>query len=267
MGCLQCIDGETGKTLWSCSLNEEYGFLTTYGGRLTTPVLFENLVIASGVIIGWGDRARPTHTLLAFDKNNGQLIWLRGTKPLPEDTTYSSPVSAVINGQAALLFGSGDGAVHALQPRTGKPIWQFVMSPRGLNVSPIVDGDRVYMGQAEENAGTTSMGAIVGIDGAKLGDITTTGQLWRNPGMVGKSSPVLVDGRLYAFDDSAKLYVIDAATGEMIGKPVRLIGTILRQPRLRRRQDLHRQHQRLARDRTHQERRKAGATIASDAGG
>jgi outer membrane protein assembly factor BamB len=225
---LQCIDGDSGKTLWSHSLNEEYGFLTTYGGRLTTPVLFENLVIASGVIIGWGDRARPTHTLLAFDKNNGQLIWLRGTKPLPEDTTYSSPVSAVINGQAALLFGSGDGAVHALQPRTGKPIWQFVMSPRGLNVSPIVDGDRVYMGQAEENAGTTSMGAIVGIDGAKLGDITTTGQLWRNPGMVGKSSPVLVDGRLYAFDDSAKLYVIDAATGEMIGKPVRLIGTILR---------------------------------------
>ena len=49
------------------------------------------------------------------------------------------------------------------------------------------------------------MGAIVGIDGIEdSGDITKTGELWRNPGMVGKSSPLLVDGRLYAFDDGGQ---------------------------------------------------------------
>ncbi len=228
-GFLQCMDGETGKTLWDCSLNEEYGFLTTYGGRLTTPVIFENLVIASGVIIGWGDSARPTHRLLAFDKNSGELVWIHGTKPLPEDTTYSSPVSAVLGGQAALVFGSGDGAVHAVQPRTGNEIWQFAISPRGLNTSPVVDGDRVYMVQGEENIGTTKMGAIVGIDGSKTGDITKAGEVWRNDGtMIGKSSPLLVDGRLYAFEDSAKLHVIDVATGEPVGRPLRLIGTMQR---------------------------------------
>ncbi|MGD9722038.1 MAG: PQQ-binding-like beta-propeller repeat protein [Pirellulales bacterium] len=227
-GYLMCLDGETGKTLWDTSLNEEYGFLTTYGGRLTTPVIFEDLVIASGVIIGWGDMARPTHRLLAFNKENGELVWINGTRPLPEDTTYSSPVTTVLNGQAALVFGSGDGAVHAWQPRTGNEIWQFVLSPRGLNLSPIVDGNHVFMAQAEENVGTNKMGTIVGIDGSKTGNITKTGQLWRQTGMVGKSSPLLIDGRLYAFDDGAKLYVIDAATGKMVGKPVKLVGTILR---------------------------------------
>jgi outer membrane protein assembly factor BamB len=227
-GYLQCLDGETGKTLWRHSLNEEYGFLTTYGGRLTTPALFEDLIIASGVIIGWGDTARPTHRLLAFDKNTGDLVWIRGSRPLPEDTTYSAPVSTVLGGQAALVFGSGDGAVYAWQPRTGQEIWRFIMSPRGLNVSPVVDNNRVFMAQAEENVGTTSMGTIVGIDGSKSGDITKTAELWRQDGMVGKSSPVLVDGRLYAFDDGAKLYIIDVATGKLVGRPIKLVGTILR---------------------------------------
>ena len=228
-GYFQCLDGETGKTIWSHSLNEEFGLLSTYGGRTNVPVLFEDLVIISGVIIGWGDMAKPAHRFLAFDKNTGETVWFNGTRPLPEDTTYSTPVVSVLNGQAAMVFGSGDGGVYAWQPRTGKPIWNFQLSRRGLNVSPVVDGDKVYIGHAEENLGNSTMGGIVAIDGSKTGDITKSGEMWRNPGMVGKSSPVLLDGRLYAFDDGPpKLYVIDAATGKLVGKPERLIGTIMR---------------------------------------
>jgi outer membrane protein assembly factor BamB len=230
-GLLKCLDGDTGKILWQHSLNEEYGLLTTYGGRLTTPVVFDDLVIVTGVIIGWGDQARPTQRMIAFDKNSGLCVWQNGTRPLPDDTTYSTPTMTVLDGQAAMVFGSGDGGVHAWQPRTGKPIWNFQFSLRGLNVSPLVDGNHVYMAQAEENAeNTTSMGAIVGIDGSKRGDISETGQLWQLPGMVGKASPLLIDGRLYAFDDGAKLYVIDAASGKLIGRKsgVKLLGTRLR---------------------------------------
>ena len=227
-GFLQCLDGETGKTLWKRSLNEEYGLLTTYGGRLTSPVVFEDYVIVTGVIIGWGDMARPTQRLLGLDKKTGETIWFNGTRPLPEDTTYSTPTVAVLGGQQALVFGSGDGGLYAWQPRTGKPIWNFNLSIRGMNISPLVDGNTVYMTHAEENVGSSTMGAIVAVDGSKTGDITKTGELWRQAGMVGKSSPLLVDGRLFAFDDGAKMYIVDAATGKMIGKPVKLLGTILR---------------------------------------
>ena len=161
------------------------------------------MIIASGVIIGWGDTARPTHRLLAFDKKTGELRVDQRHAAAARGYDLQLAVSSVLDGQAALVFGSGDGGVHAWQPRTGKQIWNFDLSPRGLNVSPVVDDDRVYTSQAEENVGTTSMGTIVAIDGSKTGNITKTGEVWRQAGMVGKSSPLLVDGRLYAFDDGA----------------------------------------------------------------
>jgi outer membrane protein assembly factor BamB len=227
-GYFQCLDGEKGDTIWNHSLNEEFGILTTYGGRTNVPIVFEDLVIISGVIIGWGDMARPAQRFLAFDKQTGETVWFNGTRPLPEDTTYSTPVLAVLKGQAAMVFGSSDGAIHAWQPRTGKSIWSFQVSRRGINTSPVVDGERIYIGHAEENLDNSTMGAIIGIDGSKTGDITKTGELWRASGMIGKSSPLVVDGRVYAFDDGAKLYIVDAATGKPIGKPVKMIGTIMR---------------------------------------
>ena len=65
-----------------------------------------------------------------------------------------------------MVFGSGDGAVWAFQPRTGVPIWQYRLSTRGLNLAPLLDHDKVYMGQSEENREGDSMGAIVAINGA-----------------------------------------------------------------------------------------------------
>ena len=226
----QCLDGETGRTLWKHSLNEEYGVLTTYGGRTNVPVIFEDLVLISGVLTGWGDMARPAHRFLAFRKDTGEPVWFNGTRPLPEDTTYSTPALGVLNGQAAMVFGSGDGGVYAWQPRTGKPIWNFQLAARrGLNVSPVIDHDRVYMAHAEENIDNVTMGSIVGIDGSKTGDITKTGELWRVPGMDGKGSPLLVDGRLYALDDGGKMFIVDVATGQQIGKKAaKMTGTIVR---------------------------------------
>jgi outer membrane protein assembly factor BamB len=231
-GYLQCLDGETGKTLWSRSLNEEFGLLTTYGGRTNTPIVCEDLVIISGVIIGWGEMAKPTHRFLAFDKETGQQVWFSGTRPLPDDTTYSTPVVSVLGGQKAMVFGSGDGSVWAFQPRTGVPLWQYRLSMRGLNVSPLVADGKVYMGQSEENREGNSMGALVAIDGtaAKKGeDITESGELWREKEiMVGRAGMLLLDGKLYSVDDSGNFYVNDAATGKPIGRRVKLAGTIMR---------------------------------------
>ncbi|MEX0710718.1 MAG: PQQ-binding-like beta-propeller repeat protein [Pirellulales bacterium] len=227
-GLFLCIDGETGQTIWSRSLSEEFGLLSTYGGRTNTPVIFEDLVIISAVMTNWGELALPAHRFLAFNKNTGEVVWFNGTRLRPDDTTYSTPALAVLGGQAAMVFGSGDGAVWALQPRTGVPIWSYRLSIRGLNISPIVDGDTIYMAQSEENRDDTTMGAFVAIDGSKTGDVTESGELWRvKQVMVGKSSPLLVDGRLYALDDANVVYIIDPATGKQIGK-TRLTGRMTR---------------------------------------
>ncbi|HEV3339248.1 MAG TPA: PQQ-binding-like beta-propeller repeat protein, partial [Pirellulales bacterium] len=233
----QCLDGETGETIWSHSLSEEYGFLSTYGGRTNVPLIYEDTVIINAVVIGWGEMAVPAHRFVAFNKQTGVPVWFNGTRLRPDDTTYSTPVLTVLGGQAALVFGSGDGGVWAFQPRTGRPLWSYQLSLRGLNVTPLIDGDTIYMSHSEENPPPdTSMGSIAAINGtantdpaAKDIDTTKSATLWRNKEiMVGKSSPILVDGRIYGLDDSNLLYIFDAKTGKPIGRKQRLIGTITR---------------------------------------
>ena len=228
-----CLDGRTGRLLWDHSLHEEFGLISTYGGRTNVPVVFEDSVLISAVVVGWGDTpqwgglARPAHRFMCFDKTTGQLRWLNGTGISPYDTTYCTPTVTVIDGQAALVFASGDGAVWALQPRTGKPLWHYPMSRGGINVSPLVTADgRVYVSHSEENLVGNSMGSVVALDGQKSGDLTGS-ELWQNLQVgAGKSSPLLIDGRLYVVDDGAKLYIYDADTGEQIAR--KALGTAMR---------------------------------------
>ena len=230
-GYFQCLDGKTGTTLWSVPLHEKFGLLSTFGGRTNFPVICEDLVIVSAVVIGWGEMAKPAHRFIAFDKLTGEVVWFNGTRPLPYDTTYSTPTITVLAGQKAMVFGSGDGAIWAFQPRTGLPIWKFRFSRRGLNVSPLAVGNRVYSGHSEENIVGTSMGSVVAIDATGYDDITDSHELWSLPQiMMGKSSPILVDGVLYGFSDGAKLYAVDAETGKLIG---RKRGLPLRSSRMR----------------------------------
>src|SRR5205085_429296 len=113
---------------------------------------YEDMVLISAVMTNWADYSVPAHTFVAFDKNTGEVRWINRTKPRPEDTTYSTPTLTVLNGQAAMVFGSGDGSVDAWQPRTGKPIWNYQLSRRGLNASPAVVGDTVFAAHGEENS-------------------------------------------------------------------------------------------------------------------
>jgi outer membrane protein assembly factor BamB len=223
------IDAATGRTKWQRSLHEEFGFLSTYGGRTNIPVVFDDLVIASAVVTGWGDTARPAHRFLGLDAATGAVRWMNGTKELPEDTTYSTPALANLGGQAALVFGSSDGSVWNFQPRTGKAVWNFKLSRRGLNVAPLVAGDTVYMSQAEENLDNTSMGSATAFKPIGAGDITATSVLWQKKGVMdGRSMPVVLGDRVYFVDDGAKIFIFDKTTGAPVGKPVKLLGTIVR---------------------------------------
>lgn len=227
-----CLEGDTGKVVWERSLHEEFGLLSTYGGRTHSPLVFEDTVLISAVIIGWGDApewgflAKPAHRFLCFDKATGELRWLKGTGISPYDTTYSTPTITELGGQMAMVFGSGDGEIWALQPRTGERIWHYPFSRRGVNISPLVVGDTVYAAHSEENIEGNTMGSVVALDGTMKGDLTGKEKWRRYELMVGKASPVMVDGKLWVIDDRAKLYVLDPETGNRIAK--KALGTVQR---------------------------------------
>jgi outer membrane protein assembly factor BamB len=222
-----CLEGD-GKLVWEHSLAEEYGFITTYGGRTTMPVVFEDQVLVNCVEVGWGDTppfdnlARPAHRFLSFDKATGEIRWLSSTNISPPDTTYSTPTITVIDGEAQLIFGAADGQVWSIQPRTGKALWHYPLSMHGLNVSPLVVGDMVYMTHGWENMVGTTKGGIVAIDAKQRGDLTGKEKWFNYHVLASKSSPVWVDGQIWVVDDTAKLFRFDPETGSQIGNRLAL---------------------------------------------
>ncbi|MCA9140405.1 MAG: PQQ-binding-like beta-propeller repeat protein [Planctomycetales bacterium] len=214
-----CINGTTGETVWQVPLHEQFGMISTYGGRTNFPIVHEDLVIISGIIVNWGEYAKPNHRLLAMDKLTGEFVWFSGTKDLPYDTTYSAPSLVTIDGQRQLILGTGDGQVWGIQPRTGKQLWHYALSRRGLFAAPLVVGDRVFCSHNEENVGdaANTMGAVAALKVSGTGDQTKAVELWKRLEVVcGFSEPVLIDGRLYLVDDRCKMWVFDAETGDAI---------------------------------------------------
>lgn len=215
-GMFLCLDRD-GRLIWSRSLTELYGRISGYGGRTHTPIVDEDRVIISFVNSSFGAHAVGAHRYLAMDKRTGEILWWGAPGGKPEDTTYSTPVIAVINGQRLLIAGNADGSIYAMNARTGNKVWGFKLSQRGMNSSVVVDGYRVYAAHGDENFDSTAMGRVVCIDGRGSGDITKTREIWRRDGLeVGYSSPLLHGGRLYVVENSGVLRCLDAGSGKDI---------------------------------------------------
>jgi outer membrane protein assembly factor BamB len=208
-----------GKLLWSRSLTEEFGKFSGYGGRVQTPLVDGDLVIVSFLNSSWGEHGKMWHRFAALDKRTGEVRWWASPGGAPLDTNYSTPVVIEVDGARLLVAGGGDGAVHALQVRTGEPVWSFRLSKRGINPAIVADGARVFTAHSEENLDATTMGRVVAIDATGRGDVTGSKEIWRIDGLqVGYASPALHEGRLHVIDNSANLECIDGRDGKRLWK-------------------------------------------------
>ena len=213
-----------GAVVWSWRLAEELGRASGYGGRTSTPLVDEDQLLLSIIGGGWGNLGGPPrHRYFGFDKMTGEVRWHSTPGGNVADmNTQSVGVVGVVNGQRLWIDGNADGHVYALNARTGRKVWEFELSKRGINVSPVLAGDTVYAAHSEENVDSGLMGRVVAIDATGSGDVTATHERWRADEMaVGFSSPLLHDGRLYVIDNSANLFALDAATGAVAVGPER----------------------------------------------
>ena len=214
-GHLNAFDRD-GTIVWTWRLAEELGRASGYGGRTSTPVVDEDSVILSVIGTLWGDYGGPPrHRYFSFDKRTGKVQWISTPGGNVFDmNTQSVPIIAVVNGRRLLIDGNADGHIYALFARTGEKIWEFNLSKRGINVSPVIDGTTIYVAHSEENVDGGPMGRVVAIDATGTGDVTSTHEKWRiNELAVGFSSPLIKNGQLFVIDNSANLMAIDAADG------------------------------------------------------
>ena len=206
-----------GKVQWERSLGEDFGLLTTHGGRTVSPIIDGDLVIVSGVTFMWGTNGRGGHRFMAFDKRTGETMWISSPGQRPYDTTYAPPIIVNVNGTRLLIQGASDGFIHAIKPQTGEPVWRYEISKRGLNTGVVVRGTTAILTHSEENLDSSEMGRMVAVDATAKGDIKPEQVKWTIKGWQGGfSSPVLDGDRLYQIDNGANIAAFDANTGKQL---------------------------------------------------
>src|SRR5215207_8667909 len=206
-----------GKVLWERSLGEDFGLLTTHGGRTVSPIIDGDLVIVSGVTFQWGKHGNGAHRFMAFDKKTGETVYVSAPGGRPYDTTYAPPIIVNVNGTRLLIQGASDGVVHAIKPQTGEPVWKYEISKRGLNTGVVVHGTTAILTHSEENLASNEMGMMVAVDATAKGPITKEQIKWTVYGWQGGfSSPVIDGDRLYQVDNGANIAAFDVNTGKQL---------------------------------------------------
>lgn len=206
MGDLFCLDAATGKVHWRKDLLIEYGIQMPIWGIAASPLVRAGLVI---VQIGGQDGA----CLVAFDKLSGKETW----RSLNDRASYCAPILIEQAGQQYLACLTGDHVV-ALEPATGKLVWQYPFPPTRMVISiatPIVQNDKLFV---------TSF-----YDGSLMLRLRTdrpvAEKLWRRQGADERStdglhsimSTPLLDGEyLYGVDSYGELRCLRADTGERV---------------------------------------------------
>jgi len=214
-----------GKVLWERSLAEDFGLLTTHGGRTVSPIIDGDLVIVSGVTFQWGQHGRGAHRFMAFDKKTGETMWISAPGGRPYDTTYAPPIIVNVNGTRLLIQGGSDGFVYAIKAQTGEPVWKIEISKRGLNTGVVVYNNLAILTHSEENLESSEMGMMLAVDATAKGEIKKDQIKWSTYGWQGGfSSPVLDGDRLYQVDNGANIAAFDVNTGKQLW--LKNLGTI-----------------------------------------
>lgn len=136
-GALHCLDFATGKKLWRVDTHSQFGVQKGFFGAAGSPLVEDNRVLLNA---GGSNGAG----IVALDASTGKTLWTATN----DAASYSSPVTAEINGARHALFFTRAGLVD-LDPATGKVRFQFPWRARmqaSVNAAvPLVIGSLVFL--------------------------------------------------------------------------------------------------------------------------
>ncbi|MHB8902387.1 MAG: outer membrane protein assembly factor BamB family protein [Thermoguttaceae bacterium] len=207
-GILYCLDGASGQLAWKfesqdqirCfpTIVENRAFVAGCDGSLHVVDLDEGKEIGS-VAIDSPTGSTPAvlgdllfvgtegSTFFAIDWNKPAVVWHYTAEQRQMPFRSSAAVT-----EKVVLVGSLDKNVHALDPRSGKPLWIF--STRGkIEGSPVIVGKRAFIG-----SGDGRLYALEIETGREVWQYETGGSLL--------GSPAIVQGRLVIGTDDGTLY-------------------------------------------------------------
>ena len=199
-GALQCLDAASGEPLWRtesidrCDGSPSVGdgvivfgscaaalhiFSADDGTLLRNIELDGDSQVAGGVALDAGLAFSGSHSgrLFHVDTSTGEIVWVN------EDSGGEVFTTPAIN-EHWVVFGSLDGAIHALNRTTGKTVWSF--ETQGEPSSPVIANDKVLL---------SSDGTLF------LLDLETGKELWSYAVSDDISGPAIIGGMVIVGGD------------------------------------------------------------------
>jgi outer membrane protein assembly factor BamB len=213
-GVLAALSLEDGRELWRReAIKEHKGRVADYG-TAGSPLVVGGKVI---VIVG-----APGPTVVAYDAASGEPAWTAGDDP----SGYASPTLLEVGGRQQIVIYSG-ASVLGLAPESGAVLWRYpyVTEYQCNTATPIA-----YDGQVLISSGENHGSALVSL--TPSGDKFEVQEVWTSlgPRSVLRSewqTPILLDGKLYGFDNVGSagpvthLTCVEAATGKRLWQQTR----------------------------------------------
>jgi outer membrane protein assembly factor BamB len=187
-----CLDFE-GNLIWFRGLGRDYPNASNSLG------LSSSLVIAGGVVVAQVENQSESF-VAGLDLKTGLNRWKLDR---PRKPNWTSPVR-LKNGDKELVALQSSQGVTAIEPATGKTVWEY--SAGTSSVPSSTASDRVLFVPSQ---GITALQAGEGDEPPK--------QLWRSAQLrPGTPSPVLIGERLFTLNDGGVLTCGNAASGERL---------------------------------------------------
>lgn len=196
-GILNCLDGATGKPVWSRNVLEAYQAKNPVWGKSASPLVYNDLVVVTG-----GDTGP---TLLAFRKDSGEPAWNAGE----DKPSYASPMLANLAGRRQVIIVNAQSATGH-DPKDGHVLWNYPWPGGFAKASqPVVVGeDRLFL-SAGYHVGCVLLEFRAAADGS-----LTTREVWKNKNLKTEfTTAVLHDGFVYGLDDTV-LACVDLGDGK-----------------------------------------------------
>jgi len=189
-----------GRAVWKADL----GKMATAGmGTGISPVLYENLVIIQA-----DEENGEKSFITGLDKKTGKEVW---RVPRKVQVTWATPI-LVKTAKRTELITSGNEAIIAYDPATGKELWRSKGLESNAIPSPVATSDMVFI-----TAGFPAKIAYAIRLGAS-GDLTGTPHVaWKyEKGVAYVPSPILYGEYLYLLTDKGIMTALEAKTGKVV---------------------------------------------------
>lgn len=129
-------------------------------------------------------------SFFAMDKNTGKVLWTDNSPGLNiHHGQWSSPAYGVIDGQAQVIFGGGDGYIYSFDPAgengKSKLLWKFDANPKTAKLelmgkgtrndvisTPVIYDNKVYVATGQDPEHGEGVGTLWCIDPTKRGDVS-----------------------------------------------------------------------------------------------